>query len=536
MTETSRRELLRWLLGAPLAQVACRKSPPISSTHIESREAFKDKERGHQLRSGRPPSPTSFTKSDVLIVGAGVAGLSAAWRLKKSGVQSFKVLDIGDSVGGTSRFGEDAISKHPWGAHYVTVPDSKNKALIGLLQDVGAVEGLSDAGEPMCAEHMLCRDPEERLFYKGRWYEGLYLSVGASVDDLRERERFESIIDGFADAIKPAFTLPISKAVGTDETRALDSITASQWIKEQGFSSERLLWWLDYSCRDDFGSRPTHVSAWAMIHYFASRKRRGRYANVLTWPEGNGRLVTELAKGLGDQVISQSVAFNVDDSGGPGQDIKVSYLRDGKPFGVQAKKVVVCTPQFVTKRLVASIRREPNVSRAMFEYSPWLVANLTLSERPSYLGFETAWDNVLYHSPSLGYVVSTHQRGPERGPTHWTYYYPLTGSDLRAERTRLESLSRHEWIEVVLSDLEVAHPKLRSMVKRVDFARYGHAMIRPKPGLRSMLAEAKTSIGGVHFAHSDLSGVPLFEEAFDQGIRAAEDVLGALGHRVVSIR
>ena len=26
------------------------------------------------------------------------------------------------------------------------------------------------------------RDPQERIFYKGRWYEGLYLSAGASAE------------------------------------------------------------------------------------------------------------------------------------------------------------------------------------------------------------------------------------------------------------------------------------------------------------------------------------------------------------------
>jgi hypothetical protein len=33
----------------------------------------------------------------------------------------------------------------------------------------------------------------------------------------------------------------------------------------------------------------------------------------------------------------------------------------------------------------------------------------------------------------------------------------------------------------------------------------------------------------VYFAHSDLSGVALFEEAFYQGLRAAEEVLAARG-------
>jgi hypothetical protein len=36
---------------------------------------------------------------------------------------------------------------------------------------------------------------------------------------------------------------------------------------------------------------------------------------------------------------------------------------------------------------------------------------------------------------------------------------------------------------------------------------------------------------GIHFAHSELSGMALFEEAFYHGVRAAEEVLAARGER-----
>jgi hypothetical protein len=36
---------------------------------------------------------------------------------------------------------------------------------------------------------------------------------------------------------------------------------------------------------------------------------------------------------------------------------------------------------------------------------------------------------------------------------------------------------------------------------------------------------AATPYRSIHFAHSELSGIALFEEAFDAGIRAADEVL-----------
>jgi hypothetical protein len=40
---------------------------------------------------------------------------------------------------------------------------------------------------------------------------------------------------------------------------------------------------------------------------------------------------------------------------------------------------------------------------------------------------------------------------------------------------------------------------------------------------------AATPVGPVHFAGTDLGGLPLFEEAQWSGVRAAEEVLAALG-------
>ena len=52
-------------------------------------------------------------------------------------------------------------------------------------------------------------------------------------------------------------------------------------------------------------------------------------------------------------------------------------------------------------------------------------------------------------------------------------------------------------------------------------------MVRPRPGDINASARimAKNSHGPLHFAHSDLSALPLFEEAFSHGVRAAREIL-----------
>ena len=55
-------------------------------------------------------------------------------------------------------------------------------------------------------------------------------------------------------------------------------------------------------------------------------------------------------------------------------------------------------------------------------------------------------------------------------------------------------------------------------------------MIRPRTGFMWGQArrEAAKPFRGIHFAHSELSGVALFEEAFDNGLRAADTILSIL--------
>jgi hypothetical protein len=63
-------------------------------------------------------------------------------------------------------------------------------------------------------------------------------------------------------------------------------------------------------------------------------------------------------------------------------------------------------------------------------------------------------------------------------------------------------------------------------------------MIRPRVGFQwgGARVKAQSPFGPVHFANTDLSGVALFEEAFDHGLRAAEEVLHARGFKSESIR
>ena len=325
------------------------------------------------------------------------------------------------------------------------------------------------------------------------------------------------------------------------EVTALDRLSMTAWLDQRGWNSARLRWMVDYACRDDYGTRPAQTSAWAGLFYFASRRRRpGVEAQpFITWPEGNGRLARYLAEPVRAKTrLGLAVAdlHPHQANGKPQVDVTALDAGGGAALGFHADQVVFAAPHFLTPYLVRPYRKVRPAHVAEFEYAPWLVANLSLSDRPRDRGFGLAWDNVFYDSPSLGYVVATHQRGLDRGPTVVTYYYPLCDANPREARMRLLGMDWPSCADLVLTDLGRAHPDIHALVQRLDVMRWGHAMIRPRPGFiwGGARAEARKPLDGIHFAHSDLSGVSLFEEAFYHGVRAAEEILTARGQRVES--
>ncbi len=518
---------------------------------FEGAFAVPDEALGHRLRGddllARPAVRTE--RVGTAIVGGGISGLSAAWTLARAGDTDFRVYEMESAPGGTALAGRNDVSRYPWGAHYVPVPAYPSPAMETLLAEVGAITGRDEKGDPVYAEEMLCREPEERLFFGFAWHAGLFPYAGASLRDLDQLRRFEAEMAHYAalrDAKgKRAFSLPTRRSSDDADLLALDRMTMGEWMRTQGFDSPRLLWFTEYGCRDDFTSSLREISAWAGIHYYAARMTGNapdeEPAPFVTWPEGNGRLVNHLSKSAAGRIVTRALVLDIVPKkiGGP---VSIQYLDAEKDeiVAVEAHAAVLALPKFIAARVLAPWRKDPPSFLRTMGYPPWIVANLTLTGRPRERGFPMAWDNVLYDSKSLGYVVATHQTGPgsgrDTGPTVLTWYHAFAGEEPGAARERLLGMTWEEIASAILADLSKAHPDLPGLVTRIDVARWGHAMLRPAPGFLSSPARLLPDhpLGGVWFAHAD-TGLPLFEDAQDAGIRAAESILKERGVRFVPL-
>jgi hypothetical protein len=465
-------------------------------------------------------------------VGGGVAGLSAARYLKRH-TNNFLLLELEDKPGGNSIGGKNSVSAFPWGAHYLPLPGSNDPELITFLHESEVITGTKN-GLPVYNEFYLCHDPKERLFIHHYWQDSIIPHEGVPQKDRDEIHRFLTMMSGYKQLVgrdnRYAFEIPLELSSQDENIIELDRISAHQFLINHHFQSPFLYWYVNYCCADDYGSALEQTSAWAMVHYFASR--RGKSANassdaVLTWPEGNYWLVKALQKKVHTHIRAGMLAYSVSLVN---DKIEVLTFDAGKNTSIRviAEKLILATPQFINKHLLQGVDR--SVAYQHFQYSPWMVANLTVDAPLNEgRGEQLCWDNVIYGSKSLGYVNAQHQQlGFHGNQKVITYYKPLAGPDSVASRMQAYSKQFSDWKSEIVTDLKTAHLHIENNIQEMNVWLWGHGMVRPSPGFiwGQTRRSANTPLNKkIFFAHSDVAGISIFEEAFYQGHKSARAVL-----------
>ncbi|MFO1218396.1 MAG: FAD-dependent oxidoreductase [Burkholderiaceae bacterium] len=485
-------------------------------------------ERGHRLRDGvaaidaRDATPR---QAGVLVIGAGIAGLAAARALARRGIDDVHLLDLEDAPGGNSRGHAIGAQACPLGAHYLPVPGPHAIEVTEWLHEIGLLR--HELGRTVPDERHLCHSPQERLFIDGAWHDGLLPPAEPGSATMQQYQRFETALEQVQREV--AFALPTHRAAWTPAHQQLDATTFAAWLDRQGLHDPRLRWYLDYACRDDYGAGLDTVSAWAGLHYFASRhgfhapgNEGGERDAVFTWPEGNAWLVARLAAPFVQGRAHTARTVQRVEVQREGVEVVCIDERAQRPERWQARAVVLAVPLAVAARIVQPLPPALAAIAPLQRHAPWLVANLALDamllDRAS--GAPPSWDNVRFGAPSLGYVDAQHQSlNPSPGATVLSAYWALPVAE---RASLLEPDAAQAWSRRVIDDLAAMHPDLPHKVRQVDLMRHGHAMSIPVPGLRSHAALPALAAlrGPLAFAHADLSGYSVFEEAFAHGTRA----------------
>lgn len=492
-------------------------------------------DRGHQLREAFKQSPTASIKIPTLIVGGGMTGLLTGYYLKRAGFDNFKILEMSSSAGGNSSYGQNEVSKFPWGAHYIPLPNAENKQLLEFFKDMGLASSKSPDGGLEFNEEFLCQDPQERLFIKGEWQESILPMKGITKDDEDQLKRFHELVHDYkfkkgSDG-KFVFNIPLMESSQDPMFLKLDDVSFADFLKEQGYTSDVVSWYMNYCTLDDFGMGTDTVSAWGGLHYFCSRRPLGQYDDhkIMTWPEGNGWVLQKLTEYLKDHIQPNHAVMKIH----PTENGRVTsrvYNFDTKELAeCESEHLIYSGPQFLAPYLFEDKKNLPNVSSD--DYYSWVIANVTVKLKPE--EFQNLhWDNVRYQSSSLGYVHARHQelRGRFDGNTVLTLYWPLYDKNLTATeiRKKVSGLGWDDWAPRVEAELEAMHPGMAASIQSMDIKIYGHAMIGPRVGRMHSVFQQPWKAQknqNIYFAHTDNSGMSLFEEAHYWGHRVAQDVL-----------
>ncbi|MEY4538221.1 MAG: hypothetical protein RL171_2372 [Pseudomonadota bacterium] len=494
-------------------------------------------ERGHLLRDTKSwPAPSKIRKTKVIIAGGGVAGLSAARALRLQGINDFVLLELEDRAGGNSKGGAINGITCPLGAHYLPVPSEQAPQaddLRNLLEELGVRQRVAGRWQ---YDERLCHSPQERLFFNGAWQDGLLPMQDVSAHTLAQYRQFSKLVE---EARKRSnWSIPASNSTLSGVDIALTAITFIVFLDQNGLTDPHLRWYLDYCCRDDYGAGIATVSAWAGMHYFASR--HGFHApgaesserdGVLTWPEGNGWITHRMALPLGERLLTKRIVTRIEETK-HGVEVDVLDASTQQTERWQAERCIVALPVFVATRVVKNPPTLLQAAAQRTRYAPWLVANIHI-DKPliDQGGAAPSWDNVLYGTAGLGYVNAKHQSLQSvPAATVLTYYRAL--GDMKDGRKLLLERSWGSCRDEILAELSVAHPDLATKATKIDITRYGHAMAIPAPvisgknGLQPsyllpkqlLKKEQKTaSTNRLSFAHSDWAGYSVFEEAFAMG-------------------
>lgn len=493
-----------------------------------------DMARGHRLRDGGFPAPTREETTGIVIAGGGIAGLAAGWALAEGGFDDFRLLELEDGIGGNARAGANPVSAYPLGAHYLPVANREARALRRMLETLGMITGEKD-GAPLYDPYQLCADAQERLLWHGSWQEGLIPRHGVGAADRADLDAFEHAMRDFGARTgsdgRPGFAIPIAYSSRDAELLALDRIAFTDWLDAQGWRSPVLRAYLRYCCRDDYGCEPAAVSAWAGIHYFAGRRgwaADGQGDNLLTWPEGNAHLARAMAARFAPRIASGRIVFRAEPDG-DGVSVDSFDSATGQSVRTHARAAILALPHFIAHRIAP--RAAPSTTG--FSYAPWIVANVTVDRMPGGPGAKLAWDNVSATGETLGYVVATHQGlDSRRTATVLTVYLPLSTMPPADARRLLVERPAEAWKRIFADELLLMNKDLDGAIRSIDLWRWGHAMTRPVPGFIWGTAPAARVAAAPPFflAHSDLSGLSLFEEAHYHGTAAAEGAMTLLGH------
>ncbi|MEZ4332276.1 MAG: NAD(P)/FAD-dependent oxidoreductase [Myxococcota bacterium] len=479
-----------------------------------------------QLARPAPSAPVAGPPVyDAVVVGAGVAGLVAAYTLRAQGLETL-VLEARSVVGGR-------VASIAYGGGL-----SAEAGLQELWDDNPLVGIAAELGIPL--ETHAAPTPYSSVELEGRPFR----LVGRSLDDhLRtfladdERRALETWLEGAASLLARAR----GRGLADPGIAALQSISFAEWIRRDGSLSPRGASWLRLHIECELGSGWDGFSAlFGLLELDFLLGDGQTYHSVVG---GNTRLLEALAAASGPVRFDARVTA-IEQGGSLAAPMRVVYERTGRVESVHARHVVVAIPFYRVLQLGFRPALTPDHERALgsLGFGQYATVHFVLAPAAAPADTGTAGhpsaadesvrragdgldlEDVLLTDGPLGVVYDA--TGPD---AEGRRILPLLlhGATARA----LHMTPRSAQIDRLLAELEARDPAVRARVLETHVYTYHPAAIAVYgPGRSPLDADAellRRPYGTVHFA-GDYTEGGHSDGAAASGRRAAEQILDAL--------
>jgi monoamine oxidase len=491
----SRRDFLKFVIagsvaaGCPFDLSALTRADASRSQHAAPQIDGDHFEICHQIRDNHAfARPPVSKRHDVVIVGGGVSGMSAAYFLQR---RDFLLLEKEPHCGGNAT--EETYNSQAFATG--SAFDTKDSASDHLARELGLSPLPINSPDPTIVRHKWVADT---------WRDGLdQLPYPASVREAFKKFRKEML------ALDP----------DKDATH-LDSLPLSHFLKN--YPPQIAEWWDAYG-PSNWAANAADTSSLAAVtdlHEMAGDEPDVR----VTLPGGNGALAQRLAETLrakfADQILNGTTIVAVEPQR---SDVHVTYVHAGQLHTVAANFVIMATPKFITARLISGLPEAQAKAMSAIRYRPYAVINAVF-DRPVY---RKAYDTWCPGNSFTDFVVaewvSLSQPGDQPKNNIVTFYTPI------AEGNRAQLLTEEGCLALatnVLRDFRKLLPEFDVAPVEVHLCRRGHPMFVTSAGtFTRLIPAASRPFGRIYFANTDSVGpVSDIGAAVESGRRAADQI------------